>query len=153
MNYLPSFFFFHLILLLLGCNVESGSDENASVQNLSPQEKMRYNQYMAYGQKLYTQHCSNCHQEEGTGLGRVIPPLAESDYMLADIRRTICLIRYGLEDSIKVNGENYHQKMPANEKLTALEIAQITTYITNSWGNTNGYVSVKETIEYLEYCK
>lgn len=151
MNHLYSFSFFFL-LLLFGCNGER-QGQNASIQKLSLQEKMRFNQYMVYGQKLYTQHCSNCHQEEGTGLGRVIPPLAKADYMLEDIKRTVCLIRYGLEDTIKVNGETYHQKMPANEKLTALEIAQITTYIANTWENSKGYISVKETTEYLEGCK
>ncbi|WPP52310.1 c-type cytochrome [Catalinimonas niigatensis] len=151
MNNLFSYLLFFL-LIFFGCDRER-QNENASIQNLSVQEKMRFNQYMVYGQTLYTQHCSNCHQEEGTGLRRVIPPLAKSDYMLEDIKRTVCLIRYGLEDTIKVNGQAYHQKMPANEKLTALEIAQITTYITNTWGNDKGYISVKETTEHLESCK
>lgn len=143
---------FSVLLLLFGCN-DGGQSENSSIQNLSVQEKMRYEQYMVYGKQLYIQHCRNCHQEDGTGLGRVIPPLAKADYMLEDVSRTVCLIRYGLEDTITVNGKDYHQEMPANEQLTALEIAQITTYILNAWENEGGYVSVKDAANHLKECK
>ncbi len=114
---------------------------------------MRFNQYMVYGQALYAKHCLNCHKEDGKGLGRVIPPLASADYMLEDMGRTACIIKYGLEESIVVNSIDYKQKMPANEKLTTLEIAQVTTYIMNSWENDGGYIPVKEIATYLENCQ
>lgn len=137
------------LFLVFGCK---SKNENASSENLSTLEEMHYSQYIVYGRQLYVTHCSNCHQEDGSGLGRLIPPLAKSDYMLENISRTVCLIKYGLQGSIIVNEEEYHQEMPANEKLTALEIAQITTYIMNSWGNEKGYISVKDAIDYLEEC-
>ena len=98
--------------------------ENEATQDLDRAEKVRYEQYMVQGEQLYRTHCSNCHQAEGTGLGRLIPPLAQSDYMLADIDRTLCLIKNGLQGEITVNGEAYQQPMPANEALRDLEIAQ-----------------------------
>ena len=33
------------------------------------------------GERLYVQHCSGCHGEQGQGLGTLIPPLAGSDYL------------------------------------------------------------------------
>lgn len=101
---------------------------------------------------MYQQHCINCHQEDGTGLGKLIPPLSGADYMLDNIARTACLIKYGMDGEIIVNGQDYNQPMPANEQLTDIEVAQILTYITNSWQNEEGYFSVKEVSTYLDSC-
>ncbi|MEK6480216.1 cytochrome c [Catalinimonas sp. 4WD22] len=143
---LTSFF----VLILAAC---TNQNESAAISELSTTEKMHFKQYIVYGQQLYKQHCSNCHQDDGSGLGRLIPPLAKADYMLEDVNRTVCTIKYGLAGEIIVNGESYNQKMPANKQLTDLEIAQITTYILNSWGNEKGYISVKEASGYLKTCE
>lgn len=142
--------FLFVFLTFIGCD---SNHENAAIRNLNSVEKMHFKQYMVYGQQLYTQHCSNCHQNDGSGLEMLIPPLASSDYMLEDIGRTVCLIKFGLEGNIVVNGDSYNHNMPANTELTDLEIAQITTYILNSWDNQKGYVSVKEVTEHLKSCE
>ena len=41
----------------------------------------KFDQYFVQGEKLYLQHCSNCHQKGGEGLGLLYPPVAASDYM------------------------------------------------------------------------
>ena len=135
---------------LFGC--QDGRYENEATQDLSRPEKIHYEQYMVQGQQLYRTHCSNCHQEEGTGLGKLIPPLAQSDYLLADVDRTLCLIKNGLQGEIIVNGQSYKQPMPANETLRAIEIAQIATYIYNHWGHAQGYIPVKQVSGTLEQC-
>lgn len=137
--------------LYVGCN--GGQYENKATESLSTEDKMRYEQYMVHGQTLYHTHCSNCHQEDGTGLGRLIPPLAKSDFMIKDVGCTICIIKYGMEGQVIVNNNDYHHKMPANETLKDIEIAQITTFIYNSWGNQHGYIGVKEVRSYLESCQ
>jgi len=139
-----------LVLFLFSC--DGGAHENAATENLSTQEKMRYEQYMVQGRVLYQLYCTNCHQEDGSGLGKLIPPLAKSDYMLDDIGRTACIIKYGMEGTIIVNGQDYNQPMPANEQLTDIEVAQILTYITNTWSNEAGYFSVKEISIQLDSC-
>lgn len=147
---LASVVFSFILLILAAC---TSQNESAAVSELSTTEKMYFKQYVVYGQQLYKQHCSNCHQDDGSGLARLIPPLAKSDYMLENISRTVCIIKFGIAGEILVNGESYNQKMPANNQLTNLEIAQITTYILNSWGNQKGYVSVKEVSGYLRTCE
>ena len=137
-------------LLLLSCQ---NQHENAATRRLDATEKIRYQQYMVQGQQLYAQHCSNCHQEDGQGLGRLIPPLAQSDYLLADVDRTFCIIKYGLKGPVVVNGETYQQAMPANETLKDIEIAQIATYIYNSWGHEKGYISVRQVSKQLDQCQ
>ena len=126
--------------------------ENEATQDLSQAERVRYQQYMVQGQILYRAHCSNCHQEEGTGLRRLIPPLAQSDYLLADIDRTLCLIKNGLQGPIVVNDTLYNQMMPANEALRDIEIAQIATYIYNEWGHAEGFIPTTRVAEALDQC-
>lgn len=138
-----------IALFLAGCQSRY---ENEATQNLAHAEKVRYEQYMVQGEQLYRMHCSNCHQEEGTGLRQLIPPLAQSDYMLADVDRTLCLIKNGLQGEIIVNGQSYQQAMPDNEALRDIEIAQIATYIYNHWGHARGYISTAQVSQALAQC-
>jgi mono/diheme cytochrome c family protein len=89
----------------------------------------------ADGERLYRQHCANCHGNQGEGLGALIPPLAQADYLKQHWETTPCLIKNGLNDTIVVNGKMYDQPMPVNAKLSDIEIANILNFIGNSWGN------------------
>ena len=111
----------------------------------------KFNQYYNQGEKLYERHCSNCHQNDGKGLGRLYPPLAQADY-LQRVEEVVCLIRYGKEGRILVNGQDYNMAMPGNSKLTDLEIAKITTYIYNSWGSEKGLMDVTNVSTILAEC-
>ncbi len=126
--------------------------ENEATQDLSQAERVRYQQYMVQGQVLYRAHCSNCHQEDGTGLRRLIPPLTQSDYLLADVDRTLCLIKNGLQGPIVVNDTSYNQMMPANKALRDIEIAQIATYIYNEWGHAEGFIPTTRVADALDQC-
>ncbi|MTI29418.1 c-type cytochrome [Xanthovirga aplysinae] len=122
---------------------DKAADSNKK-EGLSRREQIKFKQYMTEGRRLYIANCANCHQKDGKGLARLIPPLAESDYMAKNVERTICIIKNGLEGEILVNGISYNQPMPAHTNLTNIEIAEIVTYIHNSWGSFNGIVDVKD---------
>lgn len=109
-----------------------------------------YQQYMVHGLRLYQEKCANCHQKNGTGLKRLIPPLIQTEY-LQDLVKTACSIKNGLKGEIMVNGISYNQPMPAAD-LTDLEIAEIITYINNSWGNMGGLSRVNEVGKALARC-
>ncbi|MFZ9982300.1 MAG: c-type cytochrome [Cyclobacteriaceae bacterium] len=94
-------------------------------------------QYMVHGERLYQQHCSNCHQPDGKGFGLLYPPLANADYLKKKKDSIICIIRNGMSGPVTVNGQIYDQAMPGNEKLTDLEIAEILTYIYVTWEGEN----------------
>lgn len=147
--------FFSLVLLsvlLLSCG-RYEEFKNAATENYSDAKMQKFAKYMIQGKQLYTTHCSNCHQEKGEGLGKLFPPLANSDYMLKDIPRSICGIKYGIKGEIEVNGKMYNQAMPALERLTNLEIAEISTYIYNSWSNEKGLIDIEAVEESLSNCK
>ena len=134
-----------VVLITSSCNSGStGGDSSNSV---------KFKQYYIQGQQLYLQHCSNCHQEDGSGLGRVYPPLNTSDYMENYFEDVICIIRYGKSGEIIVNGESYVQRMPDIPSLTDLEIAEIATYIYNTWDHNRGIIEVKEVSSLLRSCR
>jgi mono/diheme cytochrome c family protein len=135
-----------ILFVLFGCQ-STGTNNNDGISGI---DDIKTKQYAIQGQQLYLQHCSNCHQEDGTGLTRLIPPLRKADYMLADIDRSLYIIRYGLNGSIIVNDIEYNQPMPGNSNLTPLEIAQIGTYIYNVWGNREGLITIEKVKEALE---
>lgn len=147
---LRNYLFFSLAYIASGC---SGQNENKATEALNIEDKMRYEQYMVQGELLYKTHCANCHQADGTGFRRLIPPLANADYMMQDVNRTLCVIKYGIQGEILVNGIDYNQKMPGNEQLKDIEIAQIATFIYNAWGNQQGYISAKEVTSKLDNCQ
>ena len=59
------------------------------------------------GKDVYTAQCMSCHLEQGEGIESVYPPVAKSDYLMADKKRSIDQILYGLTGQIKVNGATY----------------------------------------------
>ncbi len=138
---LTSILFSHYFIF--GCG-QSTADRNRST---------KFTQYYRQGEQLYSKHCSNCHQANGTGLGRVYPPLHQSDFMEHNFERVICLMKYGIEGELTVNDISFNQAMPGIPSLTDLEVAQLATYIYNTWSHERGLVDVKETSRILNTCR
>jgi len=101
-------------------------------------------QQVKAGEVLFKGTCSACHQDTGEGIANVFPPLAKSDYLLADRKRAIGIALNGLSGPVTVNGTNYNSVMPPMSQLNDDEIANILTYALNSWGNDGGVVTAKE---------
>lgn len=114
---------------------------------------VKFQQYYIQGEVLYKKNCSNCHQSNGSGLGLVYPPLNQSDYMENNFEQVLCLMKYGVNDSLLVNGKSYVQPMPGIASLTDLEVAEIATYIYNTWQHERGIVEVAEASRILKTCK
>lgn len=149
-------FYLSVILFMAACATggsESGEAEQSEQSEMTAEEAVKYEQYMVAGETLYLQYCSQCHNALGTGLGDLYPPLKESDYMEDNYEEVICIMRYGKSGEIVVNGKTYNQMMPAQPQLTDLEIAEIATYIYNSWGNSRGLINVKEVEPTLAACE
>jgi len=98
-------------------------------------------QRISAGSVLYNGTCSVCHQQNGEGLAGVFPPLANSDYLMADTRRAIEVVLNGLTGPVTVNGSDFNSVMPPMSQLNDDEIANILTFALNSWGNEDGVIS------------
>jgi nitrite reductase (NO-forming) len=92
------------------------------------------------GKNIYTRTCLACHQEEGQGIPNAFPPLAKADYLNADVERAINIVLHGLTGEITVNGKNYNSVMTA-QTLTDEQVANVLTYVYNSWGNSGAEVT------------
>jgi glucose/arabinose dehydrogenase/mono/diheme cytochrome c family protein len=94
------------------------------------------------GQELYVRNCFACHQLDGAGVPGVFPPLAQSDYLAADVDRSIRAVCEGLTGEIVVNGQRYSGVMPPIV-LDDRDVADVFTYVLNSWGNPGGEITTE----------
>tara|TARA_Y100000588_G_C14228344_1_gene914137 strand:- start:1460 stop:1897 length:438 start_codon:yes stop_codon:yes gene_type:complete len=136
--------------LLMACLLSAcvgAKSENEGVQDRLNTKELKY---FTNGKRLYTQYCNNCHMDNGEGLGRLIPPLAKSDYLMEDLGRAAKIMKYGQKGPIAVNGTEYNQPMPANPQLTPLEILQILAYVSNTWGNEADIMTLPEVQDALK---
>jgi nitrite reductase (NO-forming) len=101
-------------------------------------------QQVAAGQVLFKGTCSVCHQETGQGIPDVFPPLAKSDFLNKDHQRAIGIALNGLTGKVTVNGKTFDSVMPPMSQLNDDEIANILTYVLNSWDNGGGVVTKEE---------
>jgi nitrite reductase (NO-forming) len=104
-------------------------------------------QKVAAGRVLYNGTCSVCHQQNGEGLEGVFPPLASSDYLMADNRRAIEIVLNGLTGPVTVNDSPFNSVMPPMSQLNDDEIANILTFALNTWGNEGDAISSAEVAE------
>lgn len=99
-----------------------------------------FEEQMEFGKQAYMQTCFACHQGEGQGVPNAFPPLAKSDYLNADVDRAIGVVLNGLTGKITVNGQKYNSVM-TRQMLSSDEIANVLTYVYNSWGNSKKVVT------------
>jgi nitrite reductase (NO-forming) len=99
---------------------------------------------MEKGKLVFMQICAVCHQTQGQGLPNVFPPLAGSDFLMTDKTRSIGIVLRGISGPIVVNGTKYDSVMPPVVQLTDEQVANVLTYVRNSWDNTGDVVSPDE---------
>lgn len=115
--------------------------------------KLTKEQQVKAGEARFAGTCSVCHQPNGAGLPGVFPPLAKSDFLMADKPRAIGVVLNGLSGKITVNGASYNSVMPPMSQLNDDELANILTYVRNSWGNTGDAVNAVEVKQVRESTK
>ena len=99
---------------------------------------------MKRGQAVYSRTCIACHQPTGMGLPPVFPPLAGSEWVAKDASIAVRNIINGMQGPITVKGVSYNSMMPAVTTLSEKEIADVVTFVSNSWGNTGPTVTEDE---------
>jgi len=101
-------------------------------------------QQVKAGGALFNGTCTACHQADGKGLPGVFPPLAKSDFLAANPKRALWIVTHGLTGKVTVNGLDYNSVMPPMTQLNDDEIANIVTFVLNSWGNPGGRMSASD---------
>lgn len=72
-----------------------------------------------------------------------IPPLAASDYLIEDLDRAILGVIKGQSGEMIVKGKKFNMLMPP-QMLPNEEIAQVFTFVLNSFGNPGGEISLEQ---------
>jgi len=97
------------------------------------------------GKGVYMQTCFACHQMNGEGVPAQIPPLAKSDF-LAKLSNdeAIHTVIAGRTGEVVVNGKKYNGVMTPLNYLSDDQIANVLTYVRNSFGNEGPSVSTDD---------
>jgi len=90
---------------------------------------------MTRGDSVYTAYCLACHQVNGSGNPGMYPPLKTNATVVGDKNDLILIVLKGLSGAVEVNGVTYTQAMPPHNFLTDSQIADVLTYVRNSFGN------------------
>jgi nitrite reductase (NO-forming) len=126
------------IYLPEGGGIQNMPSTNGVPESEIPAKSMA--ERMEFGKHTYMQTCFACHQAEGQGIPNAFPPVAKSDYLNADVNRAIDIVLHGKTGEITVNGQKYNSVMTA-QTLSDDEIANVLTYVFNSWGNSKKEVT------------
>jgi mono/diheme cytochrome c family protein len=91
---------------------------------------------MAEGKKLYDGACVACHEANGSGSPRIYPPLpGNANLQSADASSTLRIILDGAQTVTTPRAPNKGSMPAYDAKMTDQEIADVTNYIRNAWGN------------------
>lgn len=92
---MPSFSVFQRPTFLLLLAVFASANAGWSAEPASTKEAQ-----ISRGKLLYLGHCVTCHQNAGQGTPGAFPPLAASDFLMADKARSIRIVVEGFSDII-----------------------------------------------------
>ncbi|SFP97759.1 c-type cytochrome [Hymenobacter arizonensis] len=98
---------------------------------------------LAPGKAVYSQYCLTCHQADGGGVDRMNAPLNQTSWVLGEKPRLVKVLLNGMQ-GVEIDGEQYANVMPAFDYLTDQQIADVLTYVRNSFGNKASAVSSAE---------
>jgi mono/diheme cytochrome c family protein len=113
---------------------------SALIYSCQSDGSIEFKRYYSAGSLVYQSHCQNCHGNKGEGLAGLIPPLTDTIALKNYKSKLPCIIQNGLKGKIKIAGKDFDGAMPAAD-LSPIEIAQVATYITNSFGNKLGVIT------------
>lgn len=100
---------------------------------------------VAAGEKLYKGACIACHEADGSGAPRIYPPLPRNaNLQSADPSSTLRVILDGAETATTPRAPNGGSMPAYAAKMSDQQIADVTNFIRNAWGNAAPAVSAAQ---------
>jgi mono/diheme cytochrome c family protein len=91
---------------------------------------------IARGKQIYQDTCLACHQADGAGVPNMNPSLIKTPLVLGDKAKLIRVVLQGMTGELVVNGDTFDKPMPPlGTTLADQQIADVLTYVRNSFGN------------------
>jgi mono/diheme cytochrome c family protein len=89
---------------------------------------------MARGKQVYQLQCLACHQVDAGGVQGMTPPLTQTKWVLGDKTALVQIVLTGMK-GVEIDGDAYHNVMAPHSELTDQQIADVLTFVRNSFGN------------------
>ena len=96
------------------------------------------------GKAVYLKYCLTCHQTDGSGVMNMNPPLIQTKWVLGKKDFLVHQILKGSHGTVEIDGDKFQNTMPAQPFLTDEQIADVLTYVRNSFGNKASRVTSAE---------
>jgi mono/diheme cytochrome c family protein len=94
------------------------------------------------GRVLYGSLCIACHQGNGLGVARQVPPLAGSEWVLGSDARLKRILLGGVNGPMHVGTNVFNNVMvPMGDRWDDAKIAAVLSFIRTQWGNTGAAIS------------
>ena len=153
-----SFITIFAIALLTSCG-GSGTTESTATskkaeepkkEEVKPAETSGLEAQLAKGKEIYDTKCVVCHQADAKGLKGAFPPLAGSDYLVADLKRAVAQTLNGSNEEMIVNGEKYHAPMTPQVQTIEDAVAVINYVLKHFNGYTDDQLVKMEDVADIE---
>src|SRR5687768_10696426 len=85
------------------------------------------------GKMVYATNCLPCHQADGSGVPNLNPPLIQTSWVLGAKAVLINQVLKGSKGTVEIEGDRFENAMPAQAHLSDQQIADVLTYVRNSF--------------------
>jgi mono/diheme cytochrome c family protein len=100
---------------------------------------------MKAGQAIYARVCVACHEADGSGAPRIYPPLPGNALLQsADPSSTLRIVLDGAQTVTTPRAPNTGSMPAYSRELSDQQIADVSNYIRNSWGNAAPLVTAEQ---------
>jgi mono/diheme cytochrome c family protein len=97
------------------------------------------------GAAIYAHACVSCHEVDGSGAPRIYPPLPGNPLLQsADPASTLRIVLDGAQSVTTPRAPNKGSMPSYAKELSDQQIADVTNYIRNSWGNSGSAVTAEQ---------
>ena len=128
--------------IMLPCLLLVAATTYGNAQTKHRAAPSRFARAMVNGKTVYTQNCVTCHQADGGGVATMNPPLIKTTYVLGDKTTLIKIVLNGFNEDVQINGQTYSNTMTPHDAMKDQDIADVLTYVRNSFTNRASSVSV-----------
>ncbi|MGK6352460.1 c-type cytochrome [Parapedobacter sp. DT-150] len=142
-----------LSALAVACGGQQTEEQTKVEMETAAEPPVELSPGMKAGKVVYDQYCATCHQQNGSGVPNLNPPLTKTDYVTGDKERLIRIVLNGSNEGLEVNGMVYSNAMPAHVFLKDEEVAQVLSYIRNSFGNRADTLTAEEVAQIRDTLK
>jgi len=135
---------FVMVFLLMPCLLKAQTKKPLMKKVVTTSTNSSLKTSIARGQIVYSKICLTCHQVDGSGVPNMNPPLIRTKWTLGSKTVLIQQVLKGSSGKVEIDGDTFSNTMPPLKTLTDQQIADVLTYVRNSFGNKASAVTVAE---------